>query len=105
MKLLVKNSIANYCVYKYINYHTHLNKRCPWKICHYVTKVSHSTLHLPRVVISTKYLNIMQQKAIEKQVTKKIKQNQSKERQEKQIRSVASLLIAFERVACKELKK
>jgi hypothetical protein len=47
----------------------------------------------------------MQQKAIEKQVTKKIKQNQSKERQEKQIRSVASLLIAFERVACKELKK
>jgi hypothetical protein len=47
----------------------------------------------------------MQQKVIENQLTKKIKQNQSKERQEKQARSVASSLTTFEKVACREFNK
>jgi hypothetical protein len=47
----------------------------------------------------------MQQKASEKQITKKIKQNQNKERQEKQVRSVASSLITFLKVTCRELFK
>ncbi len=36
---------------------------------------------------------------------KKIKQNQSKERQEKQLRNVATSLTTFERIACRELKE
>jgi hypothetical protein len=48
----------------------------------------------------------MQQKAIEKQITKKKKKRkQSKERQEKQARNVASSLTIFKRVARREFLK
>ncbi len=57
------------------------------------------------MVTSIQHLNIMQKKAIENQITKKIKQNQNKERQEKQVKSVASSLITFEKITCRELKK
>ncbi len=82
-----------------------MNKRCLGKKCHYVTKVSHSTFHLSHMVTSIQHLNIMQKKAIENQIIKKIKQNQSKERQKKQVKSVASSLMTFEKITCRELKK
>jgi hypothetical protein len=51
MKFIVKIQLPIIVYIDIFNYHTHLNKRCPRKKCHFVTKVSHSTLHVPQVYV------------------------------------------------------